>query len=429
VVYIVEDHQLPLVNLTVTARLGSFLDPAAKPGLAEMTGTMLRRGGTATLSAEEFDERVEFLAAEIDSGTGATSGTASLNCISPVLEESLELFFEMLEEPRFQEDRLVLEKEQIVEAMKQRNDQPQSISRRNWGWLIRGMESYLARRLTEQEVADLNREDLVGFHAQYWRPQNLIIGVSGDVVEADILASLERHFAGWDDQGAEVPWPPPAPSNVPAPGVYRVQKDIPQGRVLIGHLGYQRTDWHDPDVQALVLMNEILGGGGFTSRLVKRIRSDEGLAYSAYSQFGIDSWWPGVFSMGYQSKSSTVALAAKIALEELDRIRTEKVSAEELTTWFADNWLLIVVIGALLILAYAYSGPLVDRLIRRTLRATDGDFSGEGVEDADHNAVDHQPQQGLEPSYTGAAEPVGISAGEQEFHVPQSKACHKPQAH
>lgn len=332
VVYVVEDHQLPLVNLTVTARVGSFLDPAGRPGLAQTTGTMLRQGGTASLSAEEFDEKVEFLAAEIESSTSATQSAATLNCITPVLEESLGLFFDMLRNPRFQEDRFELEKEQILEAMKQRNDQPQSISRRNWSWLMRGMDHYLARQLTGQEVQAISREDLIQFHSQYWRPQNLVLGVSGDVVEADILASLERHFADWATEGPEVAWPPPAPSQVPEPGVYRVEKEIPQGRVLIGHLGYQRSSWEDPDVQALVLMNEILGGGGFTSRLVGRIRSDEGLAYSAFSQFGIDPWWPGVFVMGYQSKSSTVALAATIALEELDRIRTEEVSAEELAT-------------------------------------------------------------------------------------------------
>jgi predicted Zn-dependent peptidase len=293
---------------------------------------MLRQGGTTSLSAEDFDEKVDFLAAEIETATAATRSTASLNCITPVLEESLGLFFDMLKHPRFQPDRFELEKEQTLEAMKQRNDQPRSISQRNWGWLMRGMDNYLARQLTEQEILAISREDLVQFHSQYWRPQNLVLGISGDVVEAEILTNLESHFADWEAEGPEVAWPPPAPSQIPEPGVYRIQKDIPQGRVLIGHLGYQRPSWEDPDVQALVIMNEILGGGGFTSRLVSRIRSDEGLAYSAYSQFGIDPWWPGVFTMGYQSKSSTVALAASIALEELDRIRSEEVSAEELAT-------------------------------------------------------------------------------------------------
>jgi predicted Zn-dependent peptidase len=113
--------------------------------------------------------------------------------------------------------------------------------------------------------------------------------------------------------------------------VYYVQKDIPQGRVLIGHPGLKRRSWEDPDEFALMVMNDILGGGGFTSRMVKRIRSDEGLAYSAGSQFGIGTWWPGIFQVSFQSKSATVPLASKIALDEIERMKAEKVGAEELT--------------------------------------------------------------------------------------------------
>lgn len=332
VVYVVEDHQLPLVDLSVTVRVGSFLEPDDKHGLALLTGRMIRRGGTASLTAEEFDEKVEFLAAELETSTGTTEGEASLDCISPVLDESLALFFEMLRAPRFQQDRLDLEKQQLLEEMKQRNDRPQTISSRQWGWLMRGEDDFLAREITAAELEALSQDDLRQFHRDYWRPDNLIIGVSGDVDTEAILARLEQQFSAWTASGPEVPWPPPAPTHQPEPGVFYVQKDIPQGRVLIGHLGYQRAGWDDPDVQALAVMNDILGGGGFTSRLLKRIRSDEGLAYSAFSQYGVDVWWPGIFRMGYQSKSETVALAAKIALEELERIRREEVSDEELAT-------------------------------------------------------------------------------------------------
>jgi len=332
VVYVVEDHQLPLVDISVTLRVGGFLEPDDKRGLAQMTGRMIRRGGTQSLSAEEFDEKADFLAAELETSTGANQGEASLDCISPVLDESLALFFEMLKTPRFQQDRLDLEKEQLLEEMKQRNDRPQSISSRQWGWLMRGEDDFLARKISAAELETLTQDDLRQFHRDYWQPDNMIVGVSGDVDTEDILARLEQHFSDWEVTGPEVPWPPPAPTHQPEPGVFYVQKDIPQGRVLIGHLGYQRAGWDDPDVPALALMNDILGGGGFTSRLVKRIRSDEGLAYSAFSQYGVDIWWPGIFRMGYQSKSETVALAAKIALEELERIQQEEVSDEELAT-------------------------------------------------------------------------------------------------
>jgi len=128
VVYVAEDHGLPLVDVTIRVRAGEFLDPEDKPGLASLTGLMLRRGGAGSMSAEEFDEKADFLAANIGSFSSGTSAGASLDCISPVLDQSLELLFQMLKSPGFQEDRLQVEKDNRLERMKQRNDRPQSIS-------------------------------------------------------------------------------------------------------------------------------------------------------------------------------------------------------------------------------------------------------------------------------------------------------------
>ena len=330
-VYVAEDHALPLVNVSITLRAGAFLDPAGRPGLAARTGAMIRRGGAGSLSAEQFDERADFLAANVSSFGGGTSSGASLNCITGVVDESLDLFFQMLKSPRFEQERIDVERENQLEDMKQRNDDPETISDREWGWLMRGQEHFTAKELTRDELYAVTRDEMVDFHRKYWRPDNMVIAVSGDVNPQDILAKLERHFADFKVTGPAVPWPPPPPKYTPQAGVYYVDKDIPQGRVVLGHLGYQRKDWNDPEAFALALMNDILGGGGFTSRLVKRIRSDEGLAYSAGSSYGVGEFWPGVFEAYYQSKSETVALAAKIALEEIERIRTQPVSEDELT--------------------------------------------------------------------------------------------------
>jgi len=330
-VYIAEDHALPLVNVSITLRAGAFLDPPDRPGLAEGTGAMIRRGGAGSMTAEQFDERVDFLAANMNTFGGNTSSGASFNCITGVVDESLDLFFQMLKTPRFEQERIDVERENMLEAMKQRNDDPASISDREWGWLMRGTDHFVAKELTKDDLYAVSRDELIDFHKKYWRPENMFIAVSGDVNPQDILAKLEKQFSGWKVAGPAVPWPPPPPKHSPQAGVYYVDKDIPQGRVVIGHLGYQRKDWNDPEAYALAVMNDILGGGGFTSRLVKRIRSDEGLAYSAGSAFGVGEYWPGVFQAYYQSKSETVALAAKIALEEIERIRTQPVSQDELT--------------------------------------------------------------------------------------------------
>jgi len=334
-VYIAEDHSHPLVDMNVTVRCGAFLEQAVdglKKGTASMTGTLMRQGGSGDRSAEEFDEAVSFLGAQISSGGGDDSSSAYLNSTSMVLDQGLDLFFDMLRRPRFEQDRIDIRKAAILEQMKQRNDDARQIAAREWQWLFRGMEYYTSNLETADELAALTRDDLVAFYKSYWQPGNMMISVSGDVDTGAILKELEARFAGWDAAGPDVPWPPSAPDFTPTPGVYYVQKDIPQGRVRIGHLGVQRSDWENPDYYALPVMNDILGGGGFTSRLVKRIRSDEGLAYSAGSRFGIGSWAPGIFQIFYQSKSPTVAFAAKIALEEMKKIASEPVSPEELET-------------------------------------------------------------------------------------------------
>jgi len=329
-VYVVEDHSLPLVDVSLTVRVGAFLDPVDKPGLASLAALMMRRGGTTSRPPAEFDERADYLAANLGAQAGETGGGASVNCITGVLDEALGLFFEMLKSPGFSEERLRVEKDNILEGLRQRNDDPAEISSREWAWLIRGNEHFSSREMTKAELDSIGRDDLVAFHRRYWRPENMILAVSGDVTPHEILPKLEKHFAGFSGEGSHVPWPPAGPNVVPAPGVYYVEKDIPQGRVLIGHLGMKRVSWEDPEAFALLVMNDILGGGGFTSRIMKRIRSDEGLAYGASSAFGVGLYWPGTFQVSYQSKSPTVAYAAQIALAEIERMRTELVSADEL---------------------------------------------------------------------------------------------------
>lgn len=329
VVFVVEDAALPLVNVSVTVRTGAYLEPVDKPGLASLTGGQIRAGGTASFTAAEFDEEAAFLAAQIGTSIGATSGSASFNSLTKDLDATLDLFFEMLRYPRFEQARIDLAKRQILQQMERRNDSTQSIERREWGRLIRGAEHFSTRAATASTLESITRGDLVEFHERYFHPGGFLIAVSGDVTTDDILARLEARMEDWPARADEVP-PVPEPTHELEPGVYVVDKpDVNQGRVTIGHLGTQRDN---PDRYALLVMNDILGGGGFTSRLLTRIRSDEGLAYSAYSSFGLGTYYDGVFQAGFQSRSETVPRAAAIVLEELERIRTTHVSETELRT-------------------------------------------------------------------------------------------------
>jgi len=328
VVYIAEDPTLPLVNIELTLRTGSYLEPAGKEGLAAFTGSQIRRGGTRSLTAEQLDEKLDFLAANVSTGIGETSGRASLNTLRDTLDESLKVFVEMLKEPRFQEDRLALAKEQALQEMKKRNDDSEDVEAREWNVLLYGEDHFSNRFTTAASVQSISRPDLVDFHKTYVHPANMIAAVSGSFSRPEMIRKLEAAFASWPGPAATVP-PVPSEIHTAAPGIYRIQKDVNQGRVSIGLPSVRRGD---PDAYALEVMNEILGGSGFTSRIMKTVRSDEGLAYSAGSGLRFGVYYPGSFRAEFQSKSRTVAYAAQLVLQEIKGMREKPVTDEELDT-------------------------------------------------------------------------------------------------
>jgi len=329
VAYLIEDHDFPLVNVSVIVRTGEYLAGKGKEGLAAMMAGQMRAGGTTRLKADDFDEATAFLAANISSTMSDTQASASLNCLSKDLDHALELFSEMLRTPGFQQDRIDLYKNQVIQAMERRNDQTDEIQSREWARLMRGDDHFSTARQTKSSIEAISRQDLLEFHKRFYHPGNFLFAVSGDFNSQAMTAKLEKIMSNWPVSQAAVP-PVPKPSHVPQPGVYMVNKpDVNQGRVSMGHLSTTRDN---PDFYALSIMDDILGGGGFTSRIMSRVRSDEGLAYSAFSDYGFGIYYDGVFQAGFQSKSPTCAQAADIVLEEIQRIRREKVSQQELET-------------------------------------------------------------------------------------------------
>lgn len=326
-VYLAPSDEFPLVSITFSFKGGAYLEPANKVGLANMTGAMIRRGGTSSTPAAQLDEQFDYLAAVATTGAGGLQASASLNALKSNLDEAFALFMDMLRNPGFEEDKVRVYKDEVIEALKQRNDDAGPILDREWAALMYGQDHFSARNPTLATIESITIDDLRAFHAKVFQPGNLIIAVTGDFNEADMLARLEKALEGWT-AGERMP-DPPAPSASVAPGVYRVEKDIPQGKVFIGMRGVTRDD---PDYFPLLVMNDVLGGGGFTSRITKRVRSDEGLAYSAGSAMIMPVYYPGEYRAYFQSKNRTVALATKIIMEEIERIRTEPVGEKELET-------------------------------------------------------------------------------------------------
>ena len=328
-VYVVEDPSLPLVDLQVMVRTGAYLEPAGKEGVAGAVGSQMRAAGVEGRSPEDFDEEVAFLAAEMSTSIGDTMGSARFNCLAKDLDQVMGMFFLMLQKPAFDEKRLEIYRSQVLQNLARRNDSTTSIESREWTRLLRGPTHFTNDKVTKAAVEGMTRADLVAFHGKHFHPGNFILAVSGDVKRKQVIALLEKHLAGWKAAPGE-PGKIPAPGAPAKPGVYMVDKpDVNQGRVGIGHIGVQRDH---PDYFALRVMNQILGGGGFASRIMSRVRSDEGLAYTARSSYDFGVYYPGVFRAYFQSKSESVAHAATLVLEEIEKIRSEPVTSEELNT-------------------------------------------------------------------------------------------------
>ena len=332
VAYVAEDRELPLVSITVTLRGGTYLSPAGKEGLAELAGYLLARGGTASKTAEQLEERLAFLAAQLGSSYGADRGSVTLNLLAKDLDEGLAILREVLTAPRFQDDKLKLRKDQLLNDMKSRNDDTADIEQRERGFLAWGDGYYTNRYTTKASLEAITRDDLVAFHRKWVDPRNVVVAASGDfgkgVTREKMIAKLDTLFAKWPYRGEAAP-PVPKPAHAMAPGLYVVDKDVNQGRVSVMLPGLDRND---PDWFPALVLNDVLGGGGFTSRITSRVRSDEGLAYDAGSVLAGGTWFPGVFRASFQSKVRTCAFATQIVLEEMKRIRDADVTDEELET-------------------------------------------------------------------------------------------------
>ena len=328
VAYIVSDHSLPLVAINVASRAGEYLLGTKNAGLASLTASMMRDGGTRQLSPEELDEKLDFLATSISVAIGGTSSSAGMDTLSANLDESLDLLFDVIAEPRFDKTRFGIKKTQFIEGMKRRNDDTRAIEGRVFSELRYGEDSYRNNQASEADINAVTVKRMQGFAAEVFASPNLVISVNGDVDPKAMVASLNKQISRLQKN---VKYPPiPTVAAPLKPGLYGVNKDdVTQTRVRMFHPGPRRGD---PQEFEIKVMNDILGGGGFTSRITKRIRSDEGLAYSAGSAYPLGVYYPGMYLVYFQSKNPSVPEATKIALEEIARIQAEPVSDQELST-------------------------------------------------------------------------------------------------
>ncbi len=298
--YLMEDRELPLVDIFAITQTGRLYDPPGKTGLAEIVGTTLRSGGSGDLDPDALNEAVEEKAARLESSIGQETGLARLSVHRKDLLWGLQRLAAMLRTPRFAQERIDLKKAQMLEQYRRRNDNPFAIGFRQLRRAIYGKDSRWAQIADPTTLKAIQRADLIAFHKRYYVPNNIRLAIVGDFNTQAMRAALERVLGDWQPQAVEIPAIKKAPTQH-APALIYVPKPLPQSFVLIGNIGPRR---HDPLAAAGEFMNHILGGGSFSSRLTTEIRSMRGWAYFAGSQLS-DAKDRGLFIAYTGSKPST----------------------------------------------------------------------------------------------------------------------------
>lgn len=336
----VERHNIPVVMVTLLVKASPLSEPADKAGVAYLTSKMLTEG-TAKRSAAKISEDIEFLGASLDASTTHDFTTISLSVLKKDVDKGFELFSDILLNPVFREDELNRKKALITGALRQREEDPAFVAGRAFIKEVFGTHAY--GRLVEgsiESVGRIQRDDVLDFYRANYCPDNAILSVVGDLTPQELNALVGKYLAGPSGWKRTCPAPQKvsgngnagtAPSMMPfAPAGLRIvpiDRDISQANIVLGHLGIARSD---PDYYAVQVMNYILGGGGFASRLMRVVRDERGLTYGINSSF-IGNKEPGQFEVEVQTKSASAGAVIDEIVRQMEQIRTGEVTDQELS--------------------------------------------------------------------------------------------------
>ena len=327
--YLLEDHELPLFNINGLIQTGNIYDPADKVGLASICAGVMRTGGTMSREPDMLNEALESMAASVEVGMSREYGTVNLSTLAEDIEKGLEIFADVLRNPAFREEKLELRKQQAVEGIRRRNDNPIQLAWRNFSALLYGTDHPFGWYSEIEGIESITVEDLKAFHAKYYQPDNMMLAITGDFDTETLIPQLEKVFAGWESTEIAFPDVPTVDATL-EPSVNYIFKDLPQSVMLIGHFGIKRTP-DFPDYFALRVMNDILGEGGFTSRLMREVREKHGLAYMVGSIMQTTYYTnPGEWFAYSQTRTDKTAEAISLIIDVVKGLRDTPVPEAEL---------------------------------------------------------------------------------------------------
>ena len=326
VVYLLEDRALPLISGTAYIDARAVFDPDDMVGLAGFTASQLREGGAGGRSPEEIDARLEFLAASVEASGGASLSTVGFSALSDNVDEVIAIWRDVLIAPDFDPERIEVERQQRVESIRRIVDDPVQIAVREF--FFRLAEGHPSGRYSTEEMVNLiARDDLVDFHRRYYAPDATVVAISGDFDSDEMLAKLEAALGDWQGEAAEPPELPAFNPN-PTPRIYYAEKDVQQSIILAGHPSvFAFTDAYND----LTVANEILGAGGFSSRIFTEIRTRRGLAYATGSALSQGFDYPGNFYAFSITRVEATGEVIELLIGEIRRLQEGGVTEAELT--------------------------------------------------------------------------------------------------
>jgi zinc protease len=320
-----DQRSLPLVSVKLLIKGGVLRDPPGKAGLANLTALLLTQG-TKKRSATQIAQEVDFLGARLSASGSDDYSAVSLTVLKKNLEPALELLKDVMFSPAFSSEEVKRKVSQLQASFKADEDEPGVVASRAFRQRLFGKNPYAyPPKGTPEGLAAIDSKDLVAFHDKYYRPNNAILTVVGDLSADEAQSMVARVFGDWKAK----PLPDlkvPAPPELQNAEKIVIDKTITQANIIWGHLGVARNN---QDFYALQVLNYILGGGGFSSRLLDNIRENRGLAYSVSSGFeaGLE---PGAFVIDLETKNASAGEAVGQVIREVERIRTQPVGAAEL---------------------------------------------------------------------------------------------------
>src|SRR5579863_8639080 len=325
VVFLQEDHELPLVDGTARIRGGSVNEPKDKTGLTDIYGEVWRTGGTKTRTGDQLDDFLEVRAAKVETGGGPDSTTISFSCLKGDLDDVFKAFIDVLQNPEFRADKIEIAKKGEEDGISRRNDEISEIAHRESIKLAYGADNPYARVPEYATVDAVTRQDLIEWHGKYVHPNNIILGISGDFDSAAMEARLRAAFESWA-KGPAVPKNDVKYS--PAkPGYYLVPKeDVNQSNIRMVAMGVTRDN---PDYYAISVFNEAFGGG-FSSRLFNDIRTKRGLAYGVGGGIGANFGHPGILQVSMGTKSQSTIESIQAVGEDIDNLSKQPITEDEI---------------------------------------------------------------------------------------------------